>query len=1121
MFAALTSWFADRSGLAPDGLCQSSQPGLILAHAGADLVIGLSCLLISAALGIVAWRRADLSFRPLFLLFTTFIALCGLTEWLDALTLFGPLQGWLAVVKSVSAAVSIGTAVAMWRCLRQGLSLPTPEQYRAATEALRKTQDFLERTGHAANVGGWELELEPIADLMDHRFVFSEETCEIHGREIGFSPTLSEAMAFYPPEVRPVVLHAAERSVADGTGFDLELPFDQAGGRRIWVRAIGKVMSEGGRPTRLAGALQDVTDTVVQRMALERANERIMLATESAGVGIWEWDVDRDALIWDPRMRAMHGLAPGAELTTLAAWRRVVHAEDAAAMDRWIHGTIDGHGPFDAEFRVVWPDGSLHHLRSGARVNFDPDGRVLRMVGVSWDVTEARALAADLYRQTVQLADSEAKYRLLAENAKDMIIWVGPEGERRYVSPAAESVLGVPPEVLEQRDLLAFVHPDDAASVSSLEAGLLRGQTDEGTARFRVLHPVRGEVWVETGARLLRSPDGRAPAGYISILRDVTDRVRVEEELRRANAALDRLADQAARAKIRFLAGMSHEMRTPLHGILGYARLLRMEGGLNQMQLGRVHAMLRSATHLLEMIHCVLDLSEVDSDRAELHQSEVDLPSIMQASLDIVRPDARAKGLELEFEQGADVPRTVTLDPTRLRQVLLNLLGNAVKYTGAGRVVLRAGTAEDRTRLRLEVADTGPGIPADQRHRLFKEFERLQPDAPGATPGWGLGLSLATRFALLMGGSLEYEDNPGGGSLFRLDLPLVAPPLIEAPTDAPSAATAGGAAAARPPEGTAPHAAASLPVLVVDDVAMNRDIASAFLAAAGYVVVCVDGGAEAVEAAASTDFQVVLMDVRMPEVDGLEATRRIRNLDGARGRVPIVALTAQVFAEQIDACRKAGMDSHLAKPFTMETLLAGMKQGIALAGAGFTTRAALGELSQSPDSQEPQTQETQTQGSQTQSPQSQGTQSQGSQASQGMVALSASAPPTRPPPGIGGHLPVLDAASLQRTASMLTPEAVQAYLTTLASSSQSLRRRIARQDALTGDAGGLAEAAHALAGSAGMFGFERLVFAARHFEQVLRTNPRAADSVAAGLGAAIEASLEEMGHLTNAAVGEG
>jgi signal transduction histidine kinase len=495
-------------------------------------------------------------------------------------------------------------------------------------------------------------------------------------------------------------------------------------------------------------------------------------------------------------------------------------------------------------------------------------------------------------------------------------------------------------------------------------------------------------------------------------------------------------AEQASRAKSRFLAGMSHELRTPLNGILGYARLLRIEGGLNSLQAVRVEAMLSAGTHLLEMIHCVLDLSEIESGHAERQTADVEPRRVGNACLDLVRPAAEAKALALALIVAPDVPHHVLTEPTRLRQVLLNLLGNAVKFTMSGSVTLRLSVAPAGPTLRFEVVDTGPGIRSDQRHRLFQDFERLGDAVTRAQEGAGLGLSLSTQLAALMGGRMGHEDNPdGAGSVFWLELPLLA--AASEPRTVP--ATHAGTQAGRP-----------LNVLAVDDVAINLDIASAFLRLDGHHVTCVGGGAEAVAAVAAGDFDVVLMDVRMPRVDGLEATRRIRALPGSRGRVPVVALTAQAFTEQVAACRAAGMGDHLLKPFDPDALRAVVLQAAARRPAA------------------------------------------------------AADPLVEPPPKDGP--PAIDMAAFQRTAGFLSPEAIDGHLRSIDDRVCVLLRDLRAEDSLILNAAALGEAAHSLAGSAGMFGFMRVADVGRRFEHAAEAGAADLPSIAADLIAALEAA---------------
>ena len=903
----------DPSGLMPHGFCLLWRPGLIWTYALSDLAVGVAYLAISLALATVAWRRRMI-FLPLLWLFATFIGLCGLSHWLDAATLWLPAYGLQGAVKVATASVSMVTALALWRIVPLALDLPSAEDFRAKAETLRKVEILLERTGAIAGVGGWELE---IASGALH---WSAETRRIHRVSTDFVPSVDRAIEFYAPEARTMIEAAVKRGLQDGTGWDLELPLVRADGRRIWVRAVGSVIRTDGTPTSLIGTIQDVTERVEQRRALEIANERVSLATESACIGIWDWDIENASVVWDDCMRGLYGRTGCPGPTTYAVWQHHLHPEDRPAAEAAVASAVAGKTPFDVEFRIIWDDGSIHHLRGKGRVFRGADGQAVRMIGVNWDITEARMLAGERDRQAIELTRREDLLRAIVENANDVISLVGPDGERSYASSATIRMFGVSAQAFQDTPASEFIHPDDRTAVGDLQKRLLSGQAAEGAVTFRALNKQRGEVWVEANGRALRHPSTGDPAGYVSVLRDVTARVRIEAELRTANIELDRLArhcgqarnlaEQANRAKTRFLANISHELRTPLNGILGYAQLLRDDCGLNALQRERVTSMLAAGTHLLEMVSCVLDMSEIESEGIELNTSSIDLERIIEACMNMVRPAADAKRLTMTASFLPNAPKHIVTDPKRLRQIVLNLIGNAVKYTARGSVRLLVSRRTD-TRLRIEVCDTGDGIPKEFQHALFKAFERLDVGNDNQE-GSGLGLSLSKKLAELMGGAVGYRDNPGGGSLFWLELPLV--------QERSSSTSAGDDAPAALPS--------DIRILVVDDVAMNRDIAAAFLRSAGVTVISAEGGLEAVALAGTSDVDLVLMDIRMPDVDGLEATRRIRALGGRRGAVPIVALTAQAFTEQIDECRRAGMDYHLVKPFTLEGLLDAIRRGL-------------------------------------------------------------------------------------------------------------------------------------------------------------------------------------------------
>jgi CheY-like chemotaxis protein/HPt (histidine-containing phosphotransfer) domain-containing protein len=363
--------------------------------------------------------------------------------------------------------------------------------------------------------------------------------------------------------------------------------------------------------------------------------------------------------------------------------------------------------------------------------------------------------------------------------------------------------------------------------------------------------------------------------------------------------------------------------------------------------------------------------------------------------------------------------------------------------------------------LRIEVSDTGPGIPAKMQELLFRDFERLDTGVNAKVEGAGLGLALSSGLMAMMGGRLGFQDNPVGGSVFWLELPVslavTSPTIVSLAHELSETETR-----------LAPSTV--LNVLVVDDVAMNRDVAGSFLRAAGHQVICLEGGAEAVEAVARKDFDVVLMDVRMPGMDGLEATRRIRALAGPRRRVPIVGLTAQVFTEQVERCSQAGMDSYLAKPFGPDTLLAALTRAMTIADKDRTIPDAT--LVMEPDLPD--------------------------------------APASAFLPVTGSELTVLNRLVFKNTASYLAPEAVTACLETITKLGESLLHDLGEVGASRRTSEALAEEAHAIGGSASLLGFERLAVMGRRFDRSVQLGSGEAPDLVEGLSAALEVTLREI-----------
>ena len=357
-------------------------------------------------------------------------------------------------------------------------------------------------------------------------------------------------------------------------------------------------------------------------------------------------------------------------------------------------------------------------------------------------------------------------------------------------------------------------------------------------------------------------------------------------------------AERSNAVKSQFLAVMSHEMRTPLHGILGLTRLLRDDARIEGPSRDRIDALERTGEHLLVIINDVLDYSRIEGGHLRMHEEPFDLHGVISTVAELARVAAAERGLALTLHSDMPAPCWVRGDVARLRQVLLNLTGNAVKFTEAGGVSLRAVWADGHAM--LQVADSGPGIAPEDRERIFRAFEQVDGGFARRHGGTGLGLTISRELVQAMRGTLVCDEAPGGGALFRVRLPLAAAAAPAAP------------AAASPLTGRLRGR-----VLMAEDNPVNAIVAEAVLARLGLEVTTVPDGEQAVERARAGEWDLLLMDCQMPGLDGFEATARIREDERRRGRerVPIVALTANALQGDRERSLAAGMDDHLAKPF--------------------------------------------------------------------------------------------------------------------------------------------------------------------------------------------------------------
>ena len=504
-----------------------------------------------------------------------------------------------------------------------------------------------------------------------------------------------------------------------------------------------------------------------------------------------------------------------------------------------------------------------------------------------------------------RLSESEARYRLLAERSPDVIIRYGLGGAVEYVSPAATHY-GYQPEDLVGRNIAELVVDAEVARNDAFLADLAAGKPlPQGADNVWRTRLPSGEVRAFEGATsVLHDDDGRA-VGAMSVLRDVTVRVALEEELRARRAE----AEAANEAKSQFLANMSHEVRTPLTGVVGFARLLVAVDGLPDEARGHIQRISTSAEALLGVVNDVLDFSKLEARQVELDAQAFEAASFLAETIDLVRPQAEAKGLSLTLTLGKPMPQRLVADSARVRQVLLNLLTNAVKFTDQGRIEVTASWSAGM--LKLEVADTGPGLAPEDARRLFQRFSQVDTSNTRQHGGTGLGLAISKGLAEMMGGKIGLKSTLGRGSEFWFT--VTAP---EALAEAAQMAPATDAQATPTTDG------APLRILVVDDVAVNRELVAAILSPFDVDLSTAGSGAEAVEAAVAAPFDLILMDLQMPGMDGLAAARAIRANADLNRATPIIALSANVLPAHVRGSLAAGMNDHIAKPIDAADLLA-------------------------------------------------------------------------------------------------------------------------------------------------------------------------------------------------------
>ena len=774
---------------------------------------------------------------------------------------------------------------------------------------------------------------------------------------------------------------------------------------------------------------------------LKRQTERLQLATRSAQIGVWEWNITTNELVWDRKMFDLFGLRKEDFSGAYAAWLNSVHPEDRVRCETTVRQALQQGSLYEHEFRICRPDGSVRWIHSSAEIFPDADGAPLRVVGTDADITERK-------RAVQVLSESERRFNLFMDALPAAAFIKDQESRHLYFNRYMMDTFGsqnwlgksnheiFPPELAEE------LSAEDARSLaegSRVTEEAVSGKDGRArifqTYRFRISRPEQppllgGIAWDVTGQRQMEedrrhsenkfrmlfelSPVGMAlvdhqtgafldankavlqQTGYTKseflalnywditpreyeaqelqqirdlnetgrfgpnekeyirkdgsryplrisgavftdvsarpivwgVIEDITEDKKAEAELDRHRSHLELMvqertlalntakdvAEAANRAKTIFLANMSHELRTPMNGIMGMTDLA-LRRATDPKQKDQLAMAGQSSRRLLALINDILDISKIEAEHLRLEQSDFTLSEILENLSNLTGPDARAKGLALDIDIAPDLASLpLRGDALRLGQILINLTSNAIKFTDDGSVSVRILVAEDNPTdvlLRLEVRDTGIGIPEEAQKRVFDPFEQADGSMTRKYGGTGLGLAISKRLARAMGGDIRVESRVGTGSSFRATVRLNRG--AEAAGIRPAADVDA--------ETLIRQGYSGCRILVVDDELVTREITRTLLEDIGLLVDVAVDGAEAIAMAQKNACAAIFMDMQMPNLNGLEATQLIRQLPGYR-HTPIIAMTANAFAEDKARCIEAGMDDFLIKPFNPAELFA-------------------------------------------------------------------------------------------------------------------------------------------------------------------------------------------------------
>lgn len=721
----------------------------------------------------------------------------------------------------------------------------------------------------------------------------NDKICEMLGYPREELMRLTWAELTYPEDLPADVALFNEVLAGNISNYSLDKRFVRKEGQIIYTSLfINCVRDALGEVDSVVAVLWDITERKQAEEALRRSEERFELAMRGATDGLWDWNLQTQEVYYSPRWCEMLGYVEKEVLPHVDTFAQLLHPEDKEQVFAQVNGYLTGKSSvYSIEFRMRHQQGHYVWLLSRAVGVKNNQGDIVRLVGTHVDITE-RKQAEDALRQ------SEVRFRSLI-TATSQIVWTTTaEGCITTEQPGWTSFTGLSFEELQQGGLVKMIHPDDQAHTILVWSKAL--QTRQ---LYEVEHRIRrydGNYRYMRGRGVPMLDTAGNLCEWVGIHEDITDRKEAEITLQQAKEA----AEVANRAKSAFLANMSHELRTPLNGILGYAQIFVRDKTLTPKQQEGIAIIQRSGEYLLTLINDILDLSKIEVGKVEFYPVDLDFHKFLQDVTELFRIRAQQKGIAFLFEPLSYLPLGIRVDEKRLRQILFNLLGNAIKFTDTGGVTFKVGLHEKK--IRFQVEDTGPGIATADLDKIFLPFHQVG-DSKYKAEGTGLGLPITKKLIEMMGGTLHIESQVGQGSIFWTALELFEVSELIKHSTLVTPTIIGMEGPARK-------------ILVIDDKWENRSVMVNLLSPLGFDLIEAANGQEGLLQVKEHHPDLILIDLVMPVMDGFEATRQIRKIPGLE-QLPIIAASASVFDYHQQESQSAGCTDFIAKPFHAEVLL--------------------------------------------------------------------------------------------------------------------------------------------------------------------------------------------------------